>query len=309
MSPTTHAATEHGAITSIRPVVLPAPDRGDDLQVRVTAPTTGSDLPIVIFSHGFGFSMDAYGPLVDHWAAAGFVVIQPTHLDSLGLGLAPDDPRAPQIWRLRIEDLKRVLDELDLIEASIPGLAGRPDRDRIAAAGHSYGATTASALLGARVLGPAGDPDEDFSDPRVTAGILLCVPGEGGDELTPLATQLFPFMRPGFDVMSAPALMVAGDRDQSPLSTRGPDWFTDAYRLSPQGKELFTIHGAEHGLGGIQKPVGMPESPADDPAWVALVQRVTLAYLRRALRDDADDWMRAEAELAQEDPLAHLEGR
>ena len=71
------------------------PDRGADLQVRVTAPTTGPDLPIIVFSHGFGFSMDAYGPLVDFWAAHGFAVIQPTHLDSVTLGLAPDDPRTP----------------------------------------------------------------------------------------------------------------------------------------------------------------------------------------------------------------------
>jgi len=130
-------------VISVRPVVLPAPGRGEDLQVRVSAPTTGRDLPIVVFSHGFGFSMDGYGPLVDFWAARGFVVVSPTHLDSVSLGLTPDDPRTPRIWRFRIEDLARVLDELD--------------RDRIAAAGHSYGATTASALLGERVLDEEGD--------------------------------------------------------------------------------------------------------------------------------------------------------
>ena len=265
MSTSSTHATDLSPIVSIRPVVLPAPGRGDDLQVRATAPSTGSDLPVVVFSHGFGFSMDAYGPLVEHWAAAGFVVVQPTHLDSLSLGLAPDDPRTPQVWRRRIEDLTNILDHLDVIEASVPGLAGRLDRNRIAATGHSYGATTASALLGARTLGPVGDPDEDFTDSRVTAGVLLCVPGEAGDALTPLATQFFPFMYPGFEAMSAPALMVAGDEDQSPLSTRGPDWFTDAYRLSPQGKELLTIHGAQHGLGGIQKPLGIPESASGQP--------------------------------------------
>src|SRR5947209_10937005 len=117
---------------SIRPVTLPAPDRGDDLEVRVSAPTAGQDLPVVVFSHGFGWSMDGYGPLADFWAAHGFVVIQPTHLDSTSLGLAPDDPRTSRIWRYRIEDLTRVLDELDRIETAVPGLVGRVDRDRIA---------------------------------------------------------------------------------------------------------------------------------------------------------------------------------
>ncbi len=89
-------------VISVRPVVLPAPDRGADLQVRVTAPTTGQDLPVVVFSHGFGESMDGYAPLAEFWAAHGFAVLQPTHLDSQTLGIAPDDPRTPVIWRFRI---------------------------------------------------------------------------------------------------------------------------------------------------------------------------------------------------------------
>ncbi len=150
-------------VVSIKPIVLPVPDRGDDLQLRVTAPRAGRDLPIIVFSHGFGFSMDGYGPLVDFWAAQGFVVIQPTHLDSVTLALAPDDPRTPRIWRFRIEDLVRIVDELDRIEDSVPELSGRLARDRIAVSGHSYGATSASALLGARILDPEGRVGEDMS--------------------------------------------------------------------------------------------------------------------------------------------------
>jgi hypothetical protein len=32
---------------------------------------------------------------------------------------------------------------------------------------------------------------------------------------------------------------------------RGPDWFTDAYHLSPGNKSLLTLVGAQHSLGGI----------------------------------------------------------
>lgn len=290
MNQTSPAVAGPVPTTLVRPVVLPAPGRGADLELRVSAPTTGDDLPVVVFSHGFASSMDASGPLADTWAAHGFVVVQPTHLDSLTLGLAPDDPRVARIWRFRIEDLRRILDELDLVEASVPGLGGRLDRGRIAAAGHSYGATTASALLGARVVDGAGDPAEDLSDPRVSAGVLLSVPGTGGEDLTPFAAQAFPFMHPGFDAMSTRALVVAGDQDQSPLSVRGPDWFTDAYLLSPGEKSLLTLSGAEHGLGGVHRPVGLPETPADDAAQVALVQRVTTAFLRAALGVDDREW-------------------
>jgi predicted dienelactone hydrolase len=61
------------------------------------------------------------GPLVDFWAAQGFVVIRPTDLDSRTVGLPLDDPRIPRIWRFRVEDMKRILDQLDLLEASVSG--------------------------------------------------------------------------------------------------------------------------------------------------------------------------------------------
>jgi hypothetical protein len=107
--------------------------------------------------------------------------------------------------------LKRILDQLDLIEASVPGLPGRLDRARIAAAGHSWGGQTASMLLGARVLDSDGKPGEDMSDPRVTAGVLLATTGEGGADLTPFAAGHFPFMNPSFADMATPALVIAGD--------------------------------------------------------------------------------------------------
>jgi hypothetical protein len=45
-------------IVSVKPVALKAPGRGERLKVRISAPTTGSELPIIVFSHGFGSSLD-----------------------------------------------------------------------------------------------------------------------------------------------------------------------------------------------------------------------------------------------------------
>ncbi|MEW1659138.1 chlorophyllase [Streptomyces sp. NPDC093707] len=288
-------------VVSARPVVLAAPDRGEDLQVRVAAPATGSNLPVILFSHGFGWSMDGYAPLADHWAAHGFVVIQPTHLDSRTLGISAEDPRTPRIWRFRIEDLTRALDGLDVLEASVPGLAGRLDRDRIAVAGHSWGAQTASTLLGARVLDSDGAPGEDMSDPRVTAGVLLALTGLG-DDLTPFAAEHFPFMKPSFTTMTTPALIVAGDHDQSHLSTRGPDWFTDPYTHSPVNKSLLTLFGAEHSLGGIPGHQ-VAETTDESPKRVALIQHLTTAFLRSALHGEDAGW-KAVATALEGDPNA-----
>ncbi|MGW4852930.1 alpha/beta hydrolase family protein [Streptomyces sp. NPDC004288] len=297
------------SVVSLKPVVLTAPDgRGTDLQVRVSAPASGGDLPVVVFSHGYGWSMDGYAPLADHWAAHGFVVVQPTHLDSRTLGIPAEDPRTPRIWRHRIEDITSVLDGLDVLEASVPGLAGRVDASRIAVAGHSWGAQTVSTLLGARVLDADGTPGEDMSDPRVKAGVLLALTGLG-DDLTPFAAEHFPFMRPAFDAMTPPALIVAGDQDQSHLSTRGPDWFTDPYTHSPADKTLLTLFGAEHSLGGI---VGreVAETTDENPARVALIQTLTTAFLRASLLGDDADWKAAGAALQEESaPLGELRSK
>ena len=297
------------AVVSIKPVVLSAPGRGEDLQVRVSAPATGRDLPIVVFSHGYGLSMNSYDPLVDFWAAHGFVVLQPTHLDSRTLGLPPEDPRTALIWRLRVEDLTRVLDQLDVLEAAVPGLDGRLDRSRIAIAGHSWGGQTASMLLGARVLDSDGLPGEDMSDSRIKAGVLLSTTGTGGAELTPFAAENFPFMNPSFADMTTPALVVAGDHDQSALSVRGPDWFTDPYFLSPSPKSLLTLFGAEHSLGGISGYL-VTETTDENPDRVAAVQRLTWAYLRSALYPEDTAWDAARGEFMDApDPLGRLESK
>lgn len=296
-------------VISITTIIPSSPDRGVELHTRVTAPTTGSELPIVVFSHGFGESMDGYSPLAEFWAAHGFVVVQPTHLDSQVYGVAPGDPRTPEIWRFRMQDLTRILDELEAIEAALPSLSGRVDRSRIAVAGHSWGATTASALIGARVIDKDGNADEDFSDPRITAGVLLALSGTGGENLTPFAAENFAFMSPSFDHMANAALFVAGDQDRSPLSTRGPDWWTDGYTLSPAGKSLFTLFGAEHMMGGI---AGYSTHETTDWSFerVTLVQQVTTAYLRSALGLEDDTWSEVRAALADNaDPLGRLESR
>ncbi|MEU4658307.1 chlorophyllase [Streptomyces sp. NPDC023723] len=296
-------------IVSVKPVVLSAPGRGDDLQVRISAPVTGQHLPVLVFSHGYGWSMDGYAPLADHWAAHGFVVVQPTHLDSRRLGLPADDPRTPLIWRTRVEDLTRVLDRLDALEAAVPGLAGRVDHGRVAVAGHSFGAQSASLLLGARVLDADGLPGEDLSDPRVSAGVLFALTGRGGADLSPFAAEHFPFMNPAFDDMTTPALVVAGDADDSPLSTRGPDWFTDAYEFSPKDKALLTLFGAGHSLGGIPG-YEVAETTDESPARVALLQRLSTAYLRGALDPDDTAWRTASAELdADPEPLGRLRSK
>ncbi|WP_130178434.1 chlorophyllase [Cryobacterium sp. SO1] len=281
-------------VASVAPVTLSAPGRAVALQVRISAPVTGSNLPVVLFSHGNGWNLDGYAPLTAFWASRGFVVIQPTHLDSRRYGFGFDHPVFPTIWTERIADLTRALDQLDTIEAAVPGLKGRLDRSRVAATGHSWGSQTAQSLLGARIVDEEGHVGQDGSDSRVSAGILFAATGLGGDDLHPFAQANFPFMRPSFQELTTSTLVIAGDHDQSKMSSRGPDWFTDAYTHSPGATDLLTLHGAEHGLGGI---VGyeVAETTDENPERVAIIQRLSTAYLRTALHVDENSWPAARA--------------
>ncbi|MGL4234741.1 alpha/beta hydrolase family protein [Tabrizicola sp.] len=294
-----HTATAPSPVLSLAPLTLAAPARGQDLQLRVSAPATGSDLPIILFSHGNGQSLHGYDPLVHHWAAQGFAVLQPTHLDSRMLGLAKDDPRRPDFWRFREADLVQILDSLAMIEEQVPAIRGRLDVGRIAVAGHSWGAQTASMLLGATHPDPRDGSVVDIADRRVKAGVLFAVPGTGGKNLSAFAAENFPFMQPEFSGMTTPTLVVAGDNDHGAMTVRGPDWWREAYDLSPDSKSLFTVFGGEHSLGGIANYEAR-ETTDENPDRVAAVQRLTTAYLKTVLSLESAAWDEAVTALGAE---------
>lgn len=307
MSESAPAAVLPGATTpvfSISPIVLPAPGRAVDLQVRVSAPVTGSELPILLLSHGHGpsnyvSSLYGYAPLANYFAAHGFVVIQPTHLDSKTLPFrGSDHPEAPLFWRSRAGDMTRILDQLDAIEGAVAALAGRLDRSKVAVLGHSMGGHTASVLLGARLRDPRDGTEVSVAEPRIKAGVLLAAPGRG-DALSKYAAENYPvFSTIDFSTMTAPALVVAGDKDHSPhLTTAGAAWHADPYVLSPSPKSLLTLFDAEHGLGGVAG-YDLAETTDDSPARVAAVQRLAWAYLRSQLYPGDPAWKDAQEALS-----------
>lgn len=303
-------------VLSVSPVVVPAPGRAVDLEVQVSAPVTGDNLPVVLLSHGQGYSnnlssLNGYAPLAHFWAAHGFVVIRPTHLSSRTLDLDPATPGAPLHWRSRAEDMTRVLDGFDAIEAAVPQLRGRVNLDSVAVAGHSMGGHTASLLLGTRLTDPDGGQEVDLTEPRIRAGVLLAAPGRGGDSLNPSTAESLPFLlTTDFSGMNTPALVVVGDQDTpSHLTVRGPDWHADPYHLAPGPKSLLTLFGAEHGLGGIAG-YDVAETTDENPARVAAVGRLTWAYLRSQLQPGDFVWREeCDALAADPDPLGRVESK
>lgn len=309
------AAVEPVPVVSVSPIVLPAPGRAVALQVRVSAPVTGRDLPIVLLSHGHGASnnlssLNGYGPLANYWAARGFVVIQPTHLSSATLRgvVDPSGPEGALFWRSRAEDMTRVLDALDALEEAVPGLRGRVDRSRVAVAGHSLGGMTAGMLLGQRVTDADGTV-VDLRDPRIAAGVIIAGPGNPAF-LTGAARDRYPILRTiDFSAMTAPALVVVGDRDVNPMFSDQAAYRAGAYTLSPGPKDLLTVFGGEHILGGISG-YDAAETTDESPARVEAVAQLTWAYLRTALNPADSAWTAACAALRDApSPLARVDAK
>jgi hypothetical protein len=153
-------------------------------------------------------------------------------------------------------------------------------------------------LLGMRVQDPDDDTEKDLSDPRIRAGVIFAAPGVGNDgHLSAWAAETYPVFRYlDFSTMTAPALVVAGDRDLNFHFSNRLGYRSDAYTYSPSPKSLLTVFGAEHMLGGISG-YDCVETSDEDPDCVAVVRALAWAYLRSQLYPDDKTWADALAAL------------
>jgi dienelactone hydrolase len=141
--------------------------------------------PLVIFSHGIGGSREGYSYIGKYLAANGIAALHVQHVGSdrslwfgnpvqmVGrLQLAAKETEAIE----RTKDMRFALDHV----LSNTQIAPRLDSQRIAAAGHSYGANTTMLLSGARVQREGRVMD--LADPRIKAAVIISAPpfyGEG----------------------------------------------------------------------------------------------------------------------------------
>lgn len=292
-------------------------DDGTTVSVRVHHPAAGAGpWPVVVFSHGLGGSREGYGFLGKRWAEHGYVSIHPDHPGSdtaVFRGKAPGE--MTQAMRQATTDLRilegrprliaALISALPALERALPVVAGKLDRQRVAVAGHSYGAWTTMSVAGQklRVSGEA----KDWSDPRPLAFAALSPSGPSV------------LSKPeDWAGVTRPLLVMTGTDDRQPAALTPPGqersgaWRRQVFDLVPAGgKQLAWFDGSRHSTysGGAGSRLMGEQEP--DPAQVEAVAVVTLAWWDARLRNDAaaQAWLDATDSAATLGPWARFERR
>ncbi|WP_295207549.1 alpha/beta hydrolase [uncultured Brevundimonas sp.] len=214
------SAVEAAEITPVQ-IRVPAPD-GRAIPISIwTAP---AERGVVVFSHGYNGSPTAYARILSAWAAHGFTVIAPLHVDSL---------RHPEHEKYD----NRAAFSTRLIDLGVArGIAAHAHSDKpLIVAGHSFGSLM-SVIEGGAVTaaGPAGDPAVKGVIAFSSAG---SIPG--------LVTS------DSYRTLDRPLLVITGDQDLVPGFVS--DWrdHRAPFDNSPAGdKTLMIFAGADHQLPG-----------------------------------------------------------
>ncbi len=264
--------------------------RARGIECRVYYPESGTSLPLIVFSHGFGADRTAFEVVARHWAQGGYVVVLPSHIDGAGKSAGKSLPPAPAVQsagqpapvasRLqsmlgdpvktenRVEDVLLVMSETAQLVAAVPALKNRIDTGRIGVGGHSFGAYIAS-LLGGVTVDIGGQSARSFADERVRCILPISAQGTGQQGLTETSWQK----------LAKPMMTITGSRDQG-AGGQTADWKKQPYEYSPAGdKFLLFVEGANHvsfgGYGGR------------DNSFTPVVKAATLAFWNAYLKDDA----------------------
>jgi len=262
-------------VETLERIGLAVPGEERELGLAAVYPTAAGPWPLVIFSHGGFCSNSNYQEIVTYWAARGYVVMLPSHPDAPSGGMIDRTDMIP-VFETRIREMSLVLDRLDEIRAKAPVLKGKIDAQRVAAAGHSMGALTASVVAGLRLAGPDGGT-RDLRDPRFTVALLLSGPGP----MPSIAER-------GWTGLTLPLLVSTGTADQAQMAGPGAtwEWRLSSYALSPAGdKFALVVQRADHFLGGLLCSPQAASDAVPDVEALRAVQEVSTAFLDAYLKN------------------------
>ena len=234
---------------------------GRALPTRAFFPKKPGRYPGIIFSHGFGGSFKTFPNTGELWASHGYVVLHPTHMDSLQFPDPRVDPADAAVMRKflaargsldpasrqafvdvlnRRYFLTRRLDDvsclLRLLASGGGGLSDtvrdRTDTRHMGMSGHSFGGYTTQICAEATLTPPLGHPlPSGFSSFMMMSG-----QGPGRMGLTEAS----------FEKLRSPFMATTGTLDFG-ADGETPPWRLKPYDLSPPGsKYAVVVDGFRH---------------------------------------------------------------
>ena len=262
------------------------PARSRNIPVRIRMPDGQERVPIILFSHGLGGSLESGTDWTAAWTQAGLATLTIDHVGSdrqlRGDSISPAGLSVQ--LEARIADVKFVLDELWRREREGDCDLRRLDRSRIGMSGHSFGAITTQALSGQSYPLPALD---HAADPRIKAAIAFSPspPMRGHDDAGAFAGVHIPF------------LSVTGTADFAPITPQvtAADRQRPFLAMPPGDKYLLVVGGANHLQLNGQDGFGPDTEPGEHMR--AIVIATTTAFWNATLRADASAraWLEAGA--------------
>jgi predicted dienelactone hydrolase len=286
------AETYSGSLTA-EPPAPPTRFTRPGIAVR-DAPQAAGRFPLVVVSHGYDNESVLLGWLTENLASKGYVVAAIRHAD----------PPITQRDKFPQPLLRRPLD-IAFVAARLQDTLGRTagvDASRTALVGYSMGGYGVLTAAGAEL-----DPDSPAAS--LVPGGLLKAYARGGSRrdavrvkdvkavvaLAPAGGSLHAWGADGLRAITAPLLLIAGDRDGTVDYASGARSFFDAaYNCE---RYLLTFRGAGHRIGLGPAPEGMRSRLWDqdwfeDPVWrseriVGINLHFITAFLDRYVKDDA----------------------
>ena len=206
----------------------------------------GEKLPVVLWSHGLGGSIDGAAFIARFIAGHGYHVIHIQHPgtdDSLWQG-KPGDPwehiRRAHIPRRqtlqRLQDVPFAIDQIERWNESDPDFAGSFDLEAVGMSGHSFGAFTAQVMAGMQM--GRGKRLYSLKEPRIRAALPYSPP--------PSSNKTDPKDRI-YGPIDIPLFVMTGTADDSPVGGWPYTWRLPVYNAAgAREKHLLVLDRGDH---------------------------------------------------------------
>ena len=253
--------------------------------------------PVLVFSHGNGSIAEQSYFQSEHFASHGWVVVAPYHKNNT----IEDNPSAINYGSAveRPQDISAIIDWLEVLPED-EKLHGRLDLDKIAMSGHSFGAFTTMAMVGAEFAvdellaeceqgGANGAPDETcelfnedsielfrdgFYEPRIKAAVPH----------TPGIHDVF--RDEGMASVTTPTLLMTAGRDRAlPNDQNGDPMFAamsgEHARFDIPNAGHFTYSNMCGLLGGIEQAAndGCNDTFIEEEIALPMINHYTMAWI------------------------------